>query len=422
MKQYLVMIGLFICLSLGGATADQNMSVYERTLQKMADSVLQVTTSDFAAIQEAPFSTTTKLSTGTGFVVFSNDKMTLVVTAKHVVSMEEELVEGVLKFSVKFNDKQYFAEYATKSPEMDAAYLVFEPAIPGVKVLDMELSDSDEVTEALAFGYGQSNHIKGQKQTYTFTHGYVSRKVCTDAVFGKENELNKNIIYGTPTIIFGYSGGPLVDTNMRLLGISVAMTSQANIFVDIRAVYNWMNHKFGSMVKVKIPYDLNFEIFNRPGKSRMGIGDETKARIESSFGNVSLRQLRIWMNGEASKNFKQIGMFRSKSLLDNHSYNWVEFGTLITIGDKSYKLRRVFLAATPIVAYRYENAFAGNDDTYLYMCDKGWEVIIGVVEVTDKEEIKERRNLHKVQMERRLLEAKTRREKEKAKREAILNK
>lgn len=414
MKKLVVIIGLLLSLSLvniAGAE-DEKPSVFGTYLEKMEPSIVKLETYEYEAIPTPPFEREQKLGAGTGFVVAHSEKETVVVTAKHVVDATG--LDGVLRVKARFRGEVYTALYKSLASEMDAAYIVFTPGIKGAKPISLNLSPDDSVVEALAFGFGQSIHIKGEPQKHTFTHGYISRKVCEKMAVGKDCELVRNIIYGTATVLFGYSGGPVVDTDMKVLGINMAIGGNKLIYVDIRGVYNWMKHKIpGAKGPVKIPYDPAFEVYNRNELSRVPVkGDGV---LEVPEGKVTFKDLTKMLNEHCDIEAEKVGPFTKMKRFAKPIYDWVKFETLLTVDGKSYKVKRVMIAAKDTVPYRYLNAVGSEKDTeYIYLCGRGWEVTIGLIALTD-EDAEDYRAMHKAARERAAKEAAEKKKKEAAK-------
>lgn len=393
MNKMVSIIGFLLCFLLCGglASADsQAKSAFVHHLEAMNHSVFQLQLFDDMTLPVPPFSSEKKLATGSGFVVYANAQKTIVVTAKHVVDGE---FEGLRKVKTKFKGETYTAIYVAEASDMDAAYVVF-PHIKGAKAVMMNLSSSSTIIEALCFGFAQHIHLKDRVQQITMTHGHLSRKVCPEVVLGPQHDYNRNVMYGTPTVIFGYSGGPITDLNNRVVGINIAFSGTTSIFVDIRAVYNWMRHNFGMTAKpVHIPYDKTFEVFNYPGIKRIEL-DEHKDTFESHLGTRSFFDLKVAMCLEAEKELVQKGPFKMTQLLDKPNYKWLAFETLVMVDGKPYMVRSAILAAKYVTPFRYSNPLVGKKDKYIYMCGAGWEVTIYLTPVDNEEMVKDMRKAH----------------------------
>jgi S1-C subfamily serine protease len=156
---------------------------------------------------------------GTGFVVSTDENETIIATAKHVVDDK-----AATFFSVIFEDVGYNTTEVHMIVGTDAAYLIVRPGIKGTKALNFNLSFDDSVVDALAFGHAMSIRIRNENQKPTFTVGKLCRKVSQKIAYGGDCETAIGIIYGTPTLLQGYSGGPCVDLDYNLLGINVAIS------------------------------------------------------------------------------------------------------------------------------------------------------------------------------------------------------
>ena len=394
MNKVVSIIGLLLCLLvLNGGTSygEQSKSVFVQHLQNMENSIFQLQIFDATAIPKPPFVSLKKVSMGSGFIVFANKEKTIVVTAKHVVRSE---FEGLRQVKTIFKGTTYKATYVSEASDMDAAYVIF-PHIPGAKAVVMNLSPDNSIIEALCFGFGQQIHLKDEIQAITMTHGKLSRKVCKEVVLGPKHDYTKNVMHGTPTVIFGYSGGPITDLQNQVVGINIAFSGTTSIFVDIRAVYNWLRHNFGTSLKpVKVPYDANFEVFNWPGLKRIAL-DEHRDTFASKLGTKSFYELKKAMRLEAEKKLVKQGKVMMTQLLDKPNYKWLAFETLVMVDGKPYMVRSATLDARYVTPFRYSNILAGKKNTYIYMCGPGWEVTIYLSPIEDPEMVQDMLNVHK---------------------------
>ncbi|MDA1060897.1 MAG: trypsin-like peptidase domain-containing protein [bacterium] len=154
-----------------------------------------------------------EVSGGTGFIVTADG---LIMTNKHVVENEEA------QYVVVFHDgTQYDVEVVSKDPFDDVAVLRIvtdeEEKFPTV-----EFGDSDDLQIGQkVFAIGNALAMYG----HSVTSGIISakeREVSAYNEVGDDYENLFGLLQTDAAINFGNSGGPLVDLNGNVVGMSVA--------------------------------------------------------------------------------------------------------------------------------------------------------------------------------------------------------
>lgn len=160
-------------------------------------------------------STKQEIGGGTGFFITSDG---MIVTNRHVVD------DSSASYTVVTNDgKKYPAKVLAIDPVQDVAVI----KIDGQNFPTLELGNSDsvqigETVIAIGNSLGQFSN--------TVSRGIVSglkRNVTAGGEMGGQTENLSNIIQTDAAINPGNSGGPLLDINGKVIGINVAIASNA---------------------------------------------------------------------------------------------------------------------------------------------------------------------------------------------------
>ncbi len=133
----------------------------------------------------------------------------LLVTAAHVVN-------GGQRFSVRAGTRTLPAQVVATAPCEDLAVLRVRGAL-GAEALG--LGDADQGESVLAFGFPQS---AGPGEPASSTRGVVSAAHTTFADPGADVPAYRDAIRTDTALDPGFSGGPLVDLDGRVVGINAA--------------------------------------------------------------------------------------------------------------------------------------------------------------------------------------------------------
>lgn len=151
--------------------------------------------------------------TGSGFVV---DPTGDILTNNHVIDRAEAIF---VRFSGE--QREYRAELVGTDPNTDLALIRIHPGDRRLPVLEFADSDLVQVGQwAVAVGNPFGNLES------SLTVGVVSAKGRGDLVIGNMSPRYQDFIQTDASINFGNSGGPLVDTRGRVIGINTAINEK----------------------------------------------------------------------------------------------------------------------------------------------------------------------------------------------------
>lgn len=182
---------------------DRRVAIYERMAPAVVNITTQILRSDFF------WGYMPEEGSGSGFLWDSDGH---VVTNYHVI-------EGAQEISVSFGDDvNLMAEVIGADPQNDLAVLRLEGAIPdGVQPIPLGASAGLKVGQsAIAIGnpFGQFER--------TMTEGIVS---ALNRTIETESTVLRGVIQTDAAINRGNSGGPLLDSSGRLIGVNSAIYS-----------------------------------------------------------------------------------------------------------------------------------------------------------------------------------------------------
>lgn len=152
---------------------------------------------------------------GTGFIV---SKDGLILTNKHVVSVSGAKYKVITK-----DNKEYNVTQINRDPSNDIAVL----KIDANDLVPLELGDSDDLKVgqfviAIGTALGEFRH--------TVTTGVISglgRGITAGSVYEGYVEELSNVIQTDAAINYGNSGGPLLNSVGEVIGVNVAIASNA---------------------------------------------------------------------------------------------------------------------------------------------------------------------------------------------------
>ncbi len=149
-------------------------------------------------------------SLGSGFII---DAAGYILTNNHVVQSADAKI--MVRLS---DDSEYKAEIIGVDPETDLALLKIEPK---EELSVLELGDSN------ALNVGDWVMAVGNPLGFdrTVTVGVVSALGRSNLRFGRQSPAYQDYIQTDASINFGNSGGPLVDTLGRVIGVNAAIST-----------------------------------------------------------------------------------------------------------------------------------------------------------------------------------------------------
>lgn len=152
---------------------------------------------------------------GTGFIVDANG---LIVTNKHVVSVENAKYKVITK-----DDKEYEVKQINRDPSNDVAILKIDAqGLQPVELGDSENLKVGQFVIAIGTALGEFRH--------TVTTGVISglgRGIIAGSVFEGYVERLDDVIQTDAAINPGNSGGPLLNSAGQVIGINVAVAQAA---------------------------------------------------------------------------------------------------------------------------------------------------------------------------------------------------
>ena len=172
-------------------------------------------------------------STGSGFVV---DPKGEILTNHHVIDGAEEVF---VRFSRE--KREYRAGIAGTDPNTDLALLRIDTQGRDLPVL--RFADSDQV-EVGSWAVAVGNPFGNLESTLTV--GVVSAKGRGDLVIGGLTPRYQDFIQTDAAINFGNSGGPLVDTAGRVIGVNTAI-NQAGQGIGFAVPSNLVQRIWGQL-------------------------------------------------------------------------------------------------------------------------------------------------------------------------------
>lgn len=152
-------------------------------------------------------------STGSGFVVAAAGD---ILTNHHVIDGADEIF---VRFSGE--QREFRARLVGTDPATDLALIRIDPA--GHRLPVLEFGDSDAL-EVGAWAVAVGNPFGNLESSLTV--GVVSAKGRGDLVIGGQTPRYQDFIQTDASINHGNSGGPLVDTQGRVVGVNTAISER----------------------------------------------------------------------------------------------------------------------------------------------------------------------------------------------------
>ena len=371
MRKLVALVSIVLLSLLGTAkAADFSPSVI---IDKVKDSLVRIETKRTNPLIPVAFTG----QGGSGFIVSADDKETIVATAKHVVEDSQASY-----FTVIFEDVGYNTKDVHKVIGTDAAYLIVRPGIKGAKAFNFNLSFSDGTIDAMCCGFAQSIHLRDESPKPTFTVGKLSRKVSQKVAYGGDGDTAIGLVYGTPTLLFGYSGGPCLDLDYQIVGINVAISRQMTIFVDGRVLWNNIP-ELNKKKFANVPFDPCFHVSNELGESRIALDKDAKIVLKE--GEFALEEYIAKLlsevktpDGVESDLADLMGM---ATILPDKVRSWINPQTYFKMNGKQYVIYYTALMVKGYQGCRNRMAFREDEKHYIYLCNDGWQLSITLDEV-----------------------------------------
>lgn len=183
---------------------------------------------------------------GSGFVVHSNNEYSLILTNKHVVHDREA------EYTVLIGEKECEVEILSNDPINDIAILKIKVA--GLPMLDLGDSSNIQIGQTViaigtALGLFTNSVSKG------IVSG-LSRRIAASLGEGQEAEVLRGVIQTDVAINQGNSGGPLINTDGKVIGINTAIIFGAQN-IGFAIPINWAKRDLDDILKygkIERPY------------------------------------------------------------------------------------------------------------------------------------------------------------------------
>lgn len=310
---------------------------------------------------------------GSGFVVKATPEETQIITAGHVL-------EGRTKCRVVLHGKSFVTSEFFLMDSTDGAMIFVRPGISFAKALQFNLSPDNSITKVNAFGYWGSAKIPGTPQMLSMQSGWVDRKVI-DKFGAPDYKVVHGLIMGNVLIFPGDSGGPILDNEMRIVGINVILSKRHTLFVDSRYLWNNIAH-LNQGKKVAIPYCFDYDILDTGSHKRIRLRDSDS--LENEGDKTTFSDLRVLISADIAANGRigYPGNFQPLPAevvrgLFNHK-------TIVHIDGKKYLLGSVAIFAEGLKKWGYESPYASNYK-YVYFVMHGAEIIIELAEFPEED-------------------------------------
>ena len=206
--------------------------IYSDTLK----SVVTIYNTSYRTILGFPISSTT--SQGSGFCFKVDDGCYYILTNCHVALMESGYTKQIFTI-VDYQGNEYegylysnpSTQVAAISAQYDLACVYFEATSTPVKALDIATSNPSLGTNVISIGTPN-----GEVNTVTYGKITEYRKVTLTNTPTELSNVTFNVITHNADIDNGSSGGPLIDTNLRVVGVNYAGVDNSTTSYAIPAV------------------------------------------------------------------------------------------------------------------------------------------------------------------------------------------
>lgn len=213
-----------------------------------------------------------QVSGGSGFIIYSNDSYSLILTNKHVV------YDPDAEYTVIIDDKEYPAIILSRDPIDDIAILKIEIGnLPQAKLGDSSKIEIGQTVIAIGTALGMF--------TNTVSKGIISglsRKIVASLGGGEETETLRGVIQTDVAINQGNSGGPLINSEGEVIGINTAVIFGAQN-IGFAIPINWAKRDLNDILKygkIMRPYlGLRYIMLNKKIKEKYNLDIDHGALI-----------------------------------------------------------------------------------------------------------------------------------------------
>ena len=225
-------------------------------------SISDATTSLVQKLSKSVVSVNARMSRGTGVVL---DKQGYIVTCNHVL-------QGCSTIRVGQGEKTFEAHVVGTDPYNDVALLKMEQG----NFEPIELGNSDKLNTG-QFVLALANPFNRKQPTATT--GIVTNPEST--IRGFQGTAMENVIATDAKLNPGFSGGPLVDAQGKLIGINTAYVWQRGIAIPINKVKNITDRLLtgGKIKKAYLGLIANTVALPQEIQEEAGIDQETGVMV-----------------------------------------------------------------------------------------------------------------------------------------------
>lgn len=230
------------------------------------------------------------------------DKEGHIVTNSHVVGRSDEVE---ITFSSD-NSKSFKAKIVGQDRFSDVALLKLEEGVDKSMIQPIELGDSSNLSVG-EFVLALANPF-GQKVGATF--GIITN---TNASFGGRMPWSDNVIVTDAKLNPGYSGGPLVDSSGRMIGMNAAYFANRGLAIPVKSLSETVKglSEEGSVKRgylgivsdtIELPEEAAQEIEQEEGLIILSVESETPAKK----AGLAVGDIVVKLDSKPVRNFNDL--------------------------------------------------------------------------------------------------------------------